>query len=112
MSSYLLQVAYTPEAWANLVAQPQDRIDAVRPAVEKLGGKIIQGWFAFGDYDVIVIIEMPSNVEAAAFSLAVTAGGAIRAIKTTPLMSTAEGVEAMKKAAKSGYKAPSRSAHA
>ncbi len=112
MSTYLIQVAYTPEAWANLVAQPQDRIDAVRPVVEKLGGKIIQGWFAFGDYDVITIVEMPSNVEAAAFSLAATAGGAIRAFKTTPLLSTAEGVEAMKKAAKSGYKAPSRSAHA
>ena len=108
MSSYLLQVAYTPEAWANLVAQPQDRIDAVRPAVEKLGGKIIQGWFAFGDYDVIVIIEMPTNVEAAAFSLAVTAGGAIRAIKTTPLMTVEEGLSAMRKAAQAGagYRPP------
>ena len=42
---------------------------------------------------------------------AAAAGGAIRAIKTTPLLTTAEGVEAMKKAAKSGYKAP-RAAHA
>src|SRR5215470_6596394 len=105
-NNYLLQVAYTPEAWANLVAQPHDRIDAVRPAIEKLGGKILQGWFAFGDYDVVAVIEMPGNVEAAAFSLAASAGGAIRTIKTTPLMTTAEGVEAMKKAAKSGYKAP------
>jgi uncharacterized protein with GYD domain len=112
MASYLLQVAYTPEAWANLIAQPHDRIDAVRPVIEKLGGKVLQGWFAFGDYDVVTIVEMPSNVEAAAFSLAATAGGAIRAIKTTPLMTTAEGIEAMKKAAKSGYKAPSRAAHA
>jgi uncharacterized protein with GYD domain len=112
MTNYLIQVSYTPEAWATLVAQPQDRIGAVRPVVEKLGGKIVQGWFAFGDYDLIVIVEMPSNVEAAAFSLAATAGGAIRAFKTTPLLSTAEGMEAMKKASKSGYKAPSRSAHA
>src|SRR5258707_6482932 len=111
MSTYLLQVAYTPEPWATLVAQPHDRIDAVRPAVEKLGGKILHGWFAFGDYDLIAIVEMPSNVEAAAFSLAATAGGAIRAFKTTPLLSTAEGIDAMKKAAKSGYKAPSRSTH-
>jgi hypothetical protein len=55
---------------------------------------------------------MPSNVEAAAFSLAAAAGGAVKAIKTTPLLTTAEGIEALKKAAKSGYKAPSRSAHA
>jgi uncharacterized protein with GYD domain len=95
-----------------LIAHPHDRIDAVRPVVEKLGGKIIQGWFAFGDYDLIAIVEMPSNVEAAAFSLAASAGGAVRTIKTTPLMSMTEGVEAMKKAAKSGYKAPTKAAHA
>lgn len=112
MASYLLQVAYTPEAWANMIAHPHDRIDAVRPVIEKLGGKVTQGWFAFGDYDIVTIVEMPTNVEAAAFSLAAAAGGAIRAIKTTPLMSAAEGIEAMKKAAKSGYKAPTRAAHA
>ncbi|HWZ34195.1 MAG TPA: GYD domain-containing protein [Bryobacteraceae bacterium] len=112
MPSYLLQVAYTPETWANLIAHPHDRIDAVRPVVEKLGGKILHGWFAFGDYDLVSIVEMPTNVEAAAFSLAAAAGGAIRSIKTTPLMSAAEGIEAMKKAAKSGYKAPTHAAHA
>lgn len=111
-NTYLVQVAYTPEAWAHLIAQPQNRIDAVRPAVEKLGGKIVHGWFAFGDYDLIGIFEMPSNVEAAALSVAVAAGGGVRSIKTTPLLSTAEGVEAMKKASTSGYKAPTRSAHA
>jgi uncharacterized protein with GYD domain len=111
MTNYLLQVAYTPEAWANLIAQPHDRIEAVRPSVEKLGGKITHGWFAFGDYDLIAIVEMPGNVEAAAFSLAAAAGGAVRAIKTTPLLTAAEGVEALKKAGKSGYKAP-HAAHA
>ena len=37
MPHYLLQVAYTPEAWATMVKNPQNREDAVRPAVEKLG---------------------------------------------------------------------------
>ena len=110
MPSYLLQVAYTPEAWANLIASPQDRIEAIRPALEKLGGKVVQAWLAFGDYDAVGIFEMPTNVEAAAFSLALSAGGAVKAIKTTPLMTAAEGVEAMKMAAQSGYKAPARRA--
>jgi uncharacterized protein with GYD domain len=86
MASYLLRAAYTPEAWANLTAQPQDRIDAVRPVVEKLGGKVVHGWFAFGDYDVVAIIDMPTNVEAAAFSIAAASAGAI-SIKTTPCVS-------------------------
>src|SRR5579864_5488696 len=101
MASYLLQVGYTADAWANLIANPHDRVDAVKPVVEKLGGKILHGWFAFGDYDLVAIVEMPGNVEAAAFSLAAAAGGACRAVKTTPLLTAAEGVEALKKAAKS-----------
>jgi len=112
MNSYLLQVGYTAEGWANLIAHPHNRLDAVRPAIEKLGGKITHGWFAFGDYDLVAIIEMPGNVEAAAFSLAAAAGGAVKAIKTTPLLSAAEGVEAMKKAASAGYKPATAAAKA
>jgi uncharacterized protein with GYD domain len=112
MPNFLLQVGYTTETWANLIANPQDRIEAVRPVVEKLGGKITHGWFAFGDYDVVAVVDMPGNVEAAAFSLAASAGGAIRSIKTTPLLTAAEGVEAMRRASMSGYKAPARAAKA
>src|SRR6202521_5904167 len=112
MANYLLQVAYTAEAWTTMIANPHDRIGDVRPVVEKLGGKIVHAWFAFGDYDLVAIVEMPTNVEAAAFSLAAAAGGAIRNIKTTPLMTTSGRIGAMTKAAKSGYKAPSRAAHA
>jgi uncharacterized protein with GYD domain len=111
MAHYLLQVGYTAEAWAAIIATPQNRLDAVRPVIEKLGGKIESGWLAFGDYDLITIVQMPSNVEAAAFSLAASAGGAVRAIKTTPLLSPEEGQAAMKKAGTAGYKSPVKKAH-
>jgi len=48
---YLIQVAYNEHAWKALIKNPVNRIDAVRPAVENLGGKLQEGWFAFGDYD-------------------------------------------------------------
>ena len=104
MAFYLLQVGYTPEAWAAMVKKPQDRIEAVRPAVEKFGGKVVSGYLAFGKYDVIAILDMPNNVSAAAFAMAVGAGGACSKVKTTPLMSTKEGIDAMKKAGGSSYK--------
>jgi uncharacterized protein with GYD domain len=104
MPLYLTQVAYTPEAWRALVDNPQDRIESVRPAIEKLGGRIVNGYLAFGDYDAVVIAEMPDNVSAAAFAMAIADGGACKASKTTPLMTTSEGIEAMKKAAKSPYR--------
>lgn len=104
MPHFLLQVGYTPEAWAAMLKKPQDRSNAVRPAIEKLGGKVDRFWLCFGEYDIIGVVEMPSNVSAAAFAMAIGAGGACRAVKTTPLLSTEEGVEAMKQAATCGYK--------
>src|SRR2546422_11142759 len=104
MPHYLHQVAYSREGWEALVKHPQDRIEAVRPAIEKLGGKIKTAWFAFGDYDIVVITEMPDNVSAAAIAIAFAGGGACKAVQTTPLMSPEEAVQAMKKAAECGYR--------
>jgi uncharacterized protein with GYD domain len=112
MASYLLQVGYTPEAWAAMIQNPQDRSAAVKAPVEKLGGRVERFWLSFGDYDIVSVIEMPDSVSAAAFSMAVAAGGACRAVRTTPLLSSSEGQEAMKKAATCGYQPVTQAAKA
>jgi uncharacterized protein with GYD domain len=109
MPQFLVQVAYTSEAWAVLIKKPQDRVQVVRAAVEKLGGTVEHSWMTFGDYDVMVVVSMPDNASAAAFSIAVSGGGSCKAIRTTPLLSIEEGVEAMRKAKGSGYKSVGRS---
>jgi uncharacterized protein with GYD domain len=103
MASYLFQVAYTPEGWAGLVENPQDRMEAVKPAIEQLDGTLIAGWLCFGEYDVIALAEFPDDVAAAAFSMAVSAGGTVKSIRTTPLISTTDGISAMEKAQASTY---------
>jgi uncharacterized protein with GYD domain len=109
MPPYLFQAAYTSEAWAVQVSNPQNRVEAIRSVIERLGGRLERAYLSFGDYDVVVIAEMPDSVRAAAFSLATSAGGALKAIKTTPLLTIEEGMEAMKKAAGAGYRPPGRS---
>jgi uncharacterized protein with GYD domain len=104
MPHYLQQVAYSREGWEALVANPQNRVEAVRPAIEKLGGKIESAWFSFGDYDVVVISNFPDNVSAAAIAIAFAAGGTIKSVHTTPLISAEEAVQAVKKAAECGYR--------
>jgi uncharacterized protein with GYD domain len=104
MPHYLHQVAYSHEGWAGLLANPQNRIEAVRPAIEKLGGKIESAWFCFGDYDVVVITELPDNVSAAGLSIAFAGGGACKSVHTTPLISPEEAVRALKKAGECGYR--------
>jgi uncharacterized protein with GYD domain len=95
----MCQFAYTPESWATQVKNPQNRIETVGPAVcEAAGGKFVGGWLCFGEYDALFIADMPSMESMAAIALAVTAGGAIKSMRTTPLMTGAQGVEALKKA--------------
>ena len=87
MPHYLVQVGYNAGGVAAMVKEPQNRIEKVTPAIEALGGRVEAGYFAFGDYDVVFISELPDNVSAAAFALAVTAGGAVSSYKTTVLLS-------------------------
>jgi uncharacterized protein with GYD domain len=106
MAYYLFQGAYTAEALARLVKKPQNRIEIVTKAVEKLGGRVIGGWFCFGEYDVVLISELPDNTSAAAFAVAAAAGGALKANKTTPLLSPDEMIQMLNKAGKTAYSPP------
>ena len=112
MPFYLHQVSYTPEALARLIANPHDRFEAVRGPIEKLGGKIKDSYFAFGQHDAVLITEMPDNVSAAAIALAFGAGGALRNCQTTALMTNTEALDAMRKASACRYKPIAASAAA
>ena len=106
MAYYMVQAAYTAEAIAAMVKKPEDRVSAIAPVVEKLGGKLVGMWFSFGEYDVVGIAEMPDNVSAAAFAFAISQGGKLRSAKTTPLLTSAEAIKALKKAGGAGYRPP------
>jgi uncharacterized protein with GYD domain len=106
MSYYLIQASYTPQAIAAMVKNPQDRAAAVRPMIEKAGGKLHGLWFTFGDTDIVAIAEMPNNVSAAAISMAIGASGVMSSYRSTPLMTSGEAVEAMQHAAAVSYQAP------
>lgn len=102
----MIQSAYGPEGLAAIVKNPQYRIQAVKPTIEKLDGKLKDAYFSFGEYDFAIIAEMPDNVSAVAISLAFGAGSALKSTKTTPLLSATKTMEAMKKASTTGYKPP------
>ena len=105
MPQFLFQGSYTSDAWAAQVKDPKNRIDVVRPAFEAMGGSLDHAWLAFGEHDIVGVATFPDNVSAAAISIAVAAGGAIQ-LKTTPLLSMDEGLEATQKAAQVGYRPP------
>ena len=99
MALYMHQAAYTPESWAAQLKNPQNRVEKVgAQACEAAGGKLIGGWLCFGEYDLVIIADMPSQESMAAMVLAFAAGGALKSGKTTQLMTGDQGVEALKKA--------------
>ena len=99
MPVFMYQAAYTSESWAAQLKNPQNRVEAVgRQACEAVGGKLLGGWLCFGEYDLVIVADVPSNESMSAIALAIGAGGAIKSSKTTVLLTGAQGVEAMKKA--------------
>ena len=105
MALYMYQVALTSESVAAQIKEPQDRIEVVRPAIEAIGVKILVGGYSFGEYDALVVYEAPDDTTAASVALAVAAGGAAKAAKTTKLLSGQQWIEALQKAQGSQYQA-------
>ena len=104
MGYYMVQAAFSQSRWEAYLKDPQagDRLEGIRPAIEQLGGTISGVWYSFGEYDLVAIVQLPDNVSAAAFSMVPSAIGSAKSIKTTPLMTMEEGVEALRKAGKPG----------
>ncbi len=99
MGLYLYEFLYTSVAIAALVKNPQDRIDvAAKPHATALGGHLVAGGYAFGDIDVVLVVEMPDDVSMAALATLVSAGGALSQGKTTKFMDGASWVSALTKA--------------
>ncbi len=99
MPQYLYQASYTSESLAAQIKNPQDRLELVGKQLnDAVGARILAGGFSYGEYDVSVIVEAPDDVAMAAVAVALSAGGAVRAARTTPLLSGSQWVAALRKA--------------
>jgi len=97
MPKYLIQGSYTAEGAKGLArAGGSSRRTIVGEMIAKAGGKMESFYYAFGDADVYVVVEMPDVASGVALSLAVNASGAVN-LKTIPLFSAEEMDEAAKK---------------
>lgn len=127
---YLVQLSYTADAWRALVdgeakgtRVERNRYRAVKELVESFDGCFgevsfpcvsppgpYEKFVSFGEYDIVAILAFPDEIQAAAFAMAVSASGSVRAFKTTPLLPMADGETAMatakEKTAKVRYRGP------
>jgi len=106
MPLYLTKFSYTPETWARMIKNPEDRRNAARSYIESVGGQLHGFWYGFGTHDGYNLWEAPDNVSMASVALAIGAGGALSTIETTVLLTVDETLDALRKAQKLSYRAP------
>jgi len=97
MPLYMYQASYTAKSMAAQLTEPHDPVEAIRPALEDVGAKILVVGFPFGEYDLLVVYEAPDDMTAASVAMAVAATGDVKSAKTTRLLSGEEWLESLLK---------------
>jgi uncharacterized protein with GYD domain len=106
MPLYLTRFSYTPETWARLAKNPEDRREAARSYIEAVGGTLHGFWYALGEYDGYNLWEAPDNAAMEAVAIAISSGGALSKFETTALLTVEETLEALKRVQTIQYRPP------
>jgi uncharacterized protein with GYD domain len=86
MPKYMFNASYTTEGVQGLLSDGGSaRVAAANAAMESVGGTLESFYFAFGESDAVIIADFPSNADAAAVSLAVSASGMVAGSMTVLL---------------------------
>jgi uncharacterized protein with GYD domain len=98
MAKYLLKADYSTDGVKGLKDKGgSSRRDAVAEMVKGLGGSLESFYFAFGESDAYVTVELPDNEAATAAALTVNATGAV-SVSTVVLLTPEEVDTAAKQA--------------
>ena len=98
MLRYVSFFSYTGEAWERMIKKPGNRANAAQALIEEIGGTMETFYWMLGDWDGLVIYEMPDVAAAAAFSGRVISSGLLKSVSTHQLIGSDEGHEALLKA--------------
>lgn len=90
MPVFVTQGRYSQSAVKAMLDNPEDRGAAVAKLIERAGGTLIDYYVLFGEYDWMIIYELPSGKEAAAVVLTAVGAGAVSDTKTMLAMTTVE----------------------
>jgi uncharacterized protein with GYD domain len=99
MPIYITQGRYTRDAIKGMIVKPEDRADAVARLIGKVGGRRLGYYVTFGDYDFMVIADVPNDVQMAAVLLAAAGGGGVTDLRTTVALTSIEAKSAFAAAA-------------
>jgi uncharacterized protein with GYD domain len=104
MAKYLVEANYVGDGIKGLLKEGgTSRRAAVEEAAKTVGGSVDAFYYAFGETDAYVIIDVPDNVTAAGLALTIAASGVVT-LRTTVLITPEEIDRAVKSSP--SYRAP------
>ncbi|HXJ23742.1 MAG TPA: GYD domain-containing protein [Polyangia bacterium] len=107
MTHYLVQFSYVSRSIRGLVDKPDvDHAGQAAKMVASVGGKLHGYWYAFGEFDGVVLLEAPDASTAASVAMAIGGTGEVSRLQTTVLLSVDEARDAMGKAAAATHLPP------
>ncbi|MGZ4110065.1 MAG: GYD domain-containing protein [Actinomycetota bacterium] len=97
MPKYLFAASLTQSGVQGVMKEGgTSRREALQKTAESVGGRLEAFYFAFGETDVYLIVDVPDAAAAAALSMSTSASGAVH-VKTTVLITPEEMDEARSK---------------
>ncbi|MFQ5995813.1 MAG: GYD domain-containing protein [Acidiferrobacterales bacterium] len=99
MAHYLMRAKVSQATMDALVQRPEDRFITMTKLLKGIGGRLHNYYFCFGEYDIVLLFELPDNVSASSLSMVLLASGSVTEIDTTVLLTMQEAIEAMQAAA-------------
>jgi uncharacterized protein with GYD domain len=107
MPLFITQGRYSREAIGGMIAKPEDRSSTAAKLIEAAGGKMLAYYITFGEYDWLIVADLPSEKHAAAYIVKAASTGGVTDTKTVAAMTTADAMAAYTMAAAiSTYRAP------
>jgi len=101
MPLFITQGRFTREYIKGGLAKPEDRHAAISRICEQAGGKLVSLYFTLGQYDFVVVSEMPDAKTASVLALVAAGGGGIEGSVTTQAFTSAEAREMFRRRARS-----------
>jgi uncharacterized protein with GYD domain len=77
MVTYLMLLNWTDQGIKNVKDSPK-RLDAVKKLAKEMGGEVKSFYLTLGQYDIVLVVDMPNNDKLAAFGLKLGSLGNVR----------------------------------
>lgn len=95
MAFYLIRAKVSQDFMQALVERPEDRLVTTTRLLQGIGGRLHYYFFCFGEYDIVLIYELPDNIASASLSMVLSSSGTVSEVETTPLLTMEEAISAM-----------------